>query len=439
MRKNRHIVSRIKEDSIATELGIEIGDEILSINGEEIEDIFDYQFLCENEYIEVLLKKPDGEEWFLEIDKDEDEDLGVVFENGLMDEYRSCSNKCIFCFIDQMPKGMRETLYFKDDDARLSFLQGNYVTLTNLSDNDIDRIIRYNLSPINISFHTTNPELRCKMLNNRFAGEALKKAKKLADAGLTLNGQIVLCKNINDGEELERTLKDLYGLAPQLQSLSIVPVGLTKFRDGLFPLETFDSNDAAKLIKSIKKWQDKAYKEYGIHWVHLSDEWYINADVELPKEEDYDGYLQIANGVGTIRSMYNEVMEELNAISDENPLSETLSMITGTLAYPYVKRMCEEIEQRFPQKKINVYAINNYFFGETITVTGLLTGGDITNQLKDKELGNRLLIPENVLKADEDIFLDDMTLDEFKDILQVNVCVVQSNGFDFVDTVIFED
>lgn len=439
MRKNRHIVSRIKEDSIATELGIEIGDEILSINGEEIEDIFDYQFLCENEYIEVLLKKPDGEEWFLEIDKDEDEDLGVVFENGLMDEYRSCSNKCIFCFIDQMPKGMRETLYFKDDDARLSFLQGNYVTLTNLSDNDIDRIIRYNLSPINISFHTTNPELRCKMLNNRFAGEALKKAKKLADAGLTLNGQIVLCKNINDGEELERTLKDLYGLAPQLQSLSIVPVGLTKFRDGLFPLETFDSNDAAKLIKSIKKWQDKAYKEYGIHWVHLSDEWYINADVELPKEEDYDGYLQIANGVGTIRSMYNEVMEELNAISDENPLSETLSMITGTLAYPYVKRMCEEIEQRFPQIKINVYAINNYFFGETITVTGLLTGGDITNQLKDKELGNRLLIPENVLKADEDIFLDDMTLDEFKDILQVNVCVVQSNGFDFVDTVIFED
>lgn len=277
------------------------------------------------------------------------------------------------------------------------------------------------------------------MLNNRFAGEALKKAKKLADAGLTLNGQIVLCKNINDGEELERTLKDLYGLAPQLQSLSIVPVGLTKFRDGLFPLETFDSNDAAKLIKSIKKWQDKAYKEYGIHWVHLSDEWYINANVELPKEEDYDGYLQIANGVGTIRSMYNEVMEELNAISGENPLSETLSMITGTLAYPYVKRMCEEIEQRFPQKKINVYAINNYFFGETITVTGLLTGGDITNQLKDKELGNRLLIPENVLKADEDIFLDDMTLDEFKDILQVNVCVVQSNGFDFVDTVIFED
>ena len=439
MRKNRHIVSRIKEDSIATELGIEIGDEILSINGEEIEDIFDYQFLCENEYIEVLLKKPDGEEWFLEIDKDEDEDLGVVFENGLMDEYRSCSNKCIFCFIDQMPKGMRETLYFKDDDARLSFLQGNYVTLTNLSDNDIDRIIRYNLSPINISFHTTNPELRCKMLNNRFAGEALKKAKKLADAGLTLNGQIVLCKNINDGEELERTLKDLYGLAPQLQSLSIVPVGLTKFRDGLFPLETFDSNDAAKLIKSIKKWQDKAYKEYGIHWVHLSDEWYINANVELPKEEDYDGYLQIANGVGTIRSMYNEVIEELNAISGENPLSETLSMISGTLAYPYVKRMCEEIEQRFPQKKINVYAINNYFFGETITVTGLLTGGDITNQLKDKELGNRLLIPENVLKADEDIFLDDMTLDEFKDILQVNVCVVQSNGFDFVDTVIFED
>lgn len=439
MKKISHVIFEVKDDSIASEMGIEKGDEILRINGEDIEDIFDYQYLCENEYIEVLLKKADGEEWLLEIDKEEDEDLGVIFENGLMDDYKSCSNKCIFCFIDQMPPGMRDTLYFKDDDARLSFLQGNYVTLTNLSDKDIDRIIKYNLSPINISFHTTNPELRCKMLNNRFAGEALKKAKKLAEAGLTLNGQIVLCKGINDGEELKRTLGDLYELLPALQSLSIVPVGLTKYREELYPLEGFDSKDSLELVNIIKKWQDKAYAEYGLHWVHLSDEWYINAGVDLPDAETYDGYLQIANGVGTIRSMYDEVREELLALKGEKPSAETISMITGTLSYPYIKKMCEDIMQIFPAKNINVYSIVNHFFGESITVTGLLTGRDIVEQLKEKELGNRLLIPENVLKADEDIFLDDMTLKEFESILQVNVCVVQSNGFDFVDTVIFED
>lgn len=439
MKEIRHFVKSVEENSIASEMGIETGDELLLINNTEIEDIFDYQYLCENEYIEVVIRKADGEEWLLEIDKEEDEDLGIIFDNGLMDEYHSCSNKCIFCFIDQMPKGMRPTLYFKDDDARLSFLQGNYVTLTNMSDKDVDRIIKYRLSPINISFQATNPELRCKMLNNRFAGEALKKAERMADAGLTLNGQIVLCKGINDGKELERTLSDLYEFLPNLQSLSIVPVGLTKFREGLEYLEPFNGEDARKLIDYIKGWQDKAYNEYGLHWVHLSDEWYINAGIDIPEAEMYDGYLQIANGVGTIRSMMDEVKDELDHIQKEQVKEEIISIISGTLAYPYIKQMCDDIVKVFPCKKINVYPIVNNFFGETITVTGLLTGKDIVDQLKGKELGNRLLISENVLKADEDIFLDDISLSEFEEILQVKVSVVQSNGFDFVDTIVFED
>ena len=438
MKEKRHIVKSVNENSIAQEMGIEAGDELISINNEPIEDIFDYQYLCENDYIEVLIKKAGGEEWLLEIDKDEDEDLGIVFDNGMMDEYHSCHNKCIFCFIDQMPPGMRDTLYFKDDDARLSFLQGNYVTLTNMSDYDVDRIIKYNLSPINISFHTTNPELRCKMLNNRFASDALNKAKKMADAGLVLNGQIVLCKDINDKDELERTLNDLYELLPSLQSISIVPVGLTRFRDGLANLKSFCKEDAVELISLIENWQKKAYEEYGLHWVHLSDEWYIMAQMPIPQADCYDGYLQIANGVGTIRSMLDEVQEEINALSGEKIDSETVSVITGTLAYPYINQMAEDIMKAFPEKNIIVYPIVNHFFGETITVTGLLTGGDITSQCKGKELGNRLLIPQNVLKADEDIFLDDMTLDEFCDILQVKVSVVQSNGFDFVDSIVLE-
>lgn len=438
MKKCKHIVKQVYEGSIAEELNIEPGDEILMINNEPIEDIFDYQFLCENEYIEVWVKKADSEEIVYEIDKDEDEDLGIVFENGLMDEYHSCSNKCIFCFIDQMPKGMRKTLYFKDDDARLSFLQGNYVTLTNMSDRDVERIIKYNLSPINISFHTTNPELRCIMQGNRFAGEALKKADRFNEAGLTMNGQIVLCKGVNDKDELERTLNDLYKYLPNLQSLSVVPVGLTKYREGLYDLQPWTSQDSEEVIAQIERWQKKAYEEFGIHWVHASDEWYINAGMELPEADRYDGYLQIANGVGMMRSMLDEFEEEVLANKDSDVTEETLSVVTGCLAYGIIKKMCDRIMSLWPQKTINVYPVSNHFFGESITVTGLLTGRDIIEQLSDKELGNRVLIPDNVLKADEDIFLDDVSLEEFKDILQVNVSVVQSNGFDFVDCILFE-
>lgn len=268
MKETEHIVWRIQEDSIAEELGIEPGDRLLAVNGSEITDIFDYQYLTQDEYIEVLIRKPDGEEWLLEIDKDYDEDLGIEFENGLMDDYRSCRNKCIFCFIDQMPKGMRETLYFKDDDSRLSFLQGNYVTLTNMSDEDVERIIRYRLSPINISFQTTNPDLRCKMLNNRFAGKALAQVDRLYEAGITMNGQIVLCKGINDKAELERSISDLTAYLPHLESVSVVPVGLSKFRDGLYPLEPFTKEDAVEVLECIHRWQEKIYAEQGKHFIH---------------------------------------------------------------------------------------------------------------------------------------------------------------------------
>ena len=299
--KHTHLIKSVLPGSIADELEIESGDKLISINNNEIEDVFDYHFYVNDEYLTLLIEKKNGEEWELEIEKDYEVDLGIEFEQGLMDEYRSCRNKCMFCFIDQMPKGMRETLYFKDDDSRLSFLQGNYVTLTNMSDKDIDRIVRYHLEPINISFQTTNPELRCKMLHNRFAGEALKKVDILYEGGIQMNGQIVLCKGENDGEELERTIRDLKKYVPQLQSVSVVPVGLTKYRDGLYPLEPFDKEDAKKVLATIHKWQKELYKEFGLHVIHASDEWYILAGEEVPEEERYDGYLQLENGVGMLR------------------------------------------------------------------------------------------------------------------------------------------
>ena len=444
MKKNEHIVKNIVPGSIAEELEIEAGDILLKINDEEIEDIFDYQYYCEDEYIVVTILKPNGEEWELEIEKDEDEDLGIVFENGLMDDYRSCHNKCIFCFIDQMPKGMRETLYFKDDDARLSFLQGNYITLTNMSEHDVDKIIKYRLSPINISFQTTNPELRCKMLNNRFAGEALDKVKKFYDAGIEMNGQIVLCKGVNDGEELERSLSDLYGYLPHLKSVSIVPVGLSKYRDGLYPLEPFDKEDAVALIEVVEKWQKKALEEYGLHYVHASDEWYILADREMPEEESYDGYLQLENGVGMVRLMLNEFEEALKAAVKNKedgfvPAKEKLSVITGRLAHPYILQMAEKIMEVFPEKEIQVLPIRNDFFGEMITVTGLLTGQDIIKQCSDKDLGSRLLLPENLLRSGEIVLLDDITTIDIQNSLQVLVDIVKSSGYGFVESVLYHN
>lgn len=391
-----------------------------------------------DEFIDVVIEKSNGEQWELEIEKDENEELGLEFENGLMDEYRSCCNKCMFCFIDQMPPGMRETLYFKDDDSRLSFLQGNYITLTNMNENDVDRIIRYNLSPINISVHTTNPKLRCKMLNNRFAGDKLKYIDRLNAADVEMNGQVVLCKNVNDKEELERTISDLEKYIPNMRSVSIVPSGLTKFRDGLYPLELFEKEDACAVIDTIEKWQKHFYEKYGIHFIHASDEWYILAEREMPEEERYDGYLQLENGVGMIRSFIEEVKDYLDSIEGDDRVIN-VSTISGVLAYDTIKSSCDKINKKFPNVNVHVYKIINDYFGHSITVTGLLTGQDICSQLSGKELGDNLLLPTNTLKADENIFLDDMTLEEFEKNLQINTIIVKSSGMDFVKTIINEN
>ncbi|HOO27770.1 MAG TPA: DUF512 domain-containing protein [Lachnospiraceae bacterium] len=446
--EKQHIIAQVLAGSIAEELDIQAGDILLKIDGEQMEDIFDYQFFVEEEYLEVLIRKQNGEEWLLEIDKDADEDLGLVFENGLMDEYRSCRNQCIFCFIDQMPPGMRKTLYFKDDDSRLSFLQGNYVTLTNMSDGDIDRIIKYHLSPINISFQTTNPKLRCMMLNNRFAGEALLKVDRLYEAGITMNGQIVLCKGVNDGAELERSISDLIKYMPCLESVSVVPVGLSKFRDGLYPLEPFTREDAVSVLELIQKWQEEAYQAFGMHFVHASDEFYLLAGKELPQAENYDGYLQLENGVGMLRLLLNEYEEAYLSLTDRLAhLSEEkkkrmaeeeleISLVTGKLAYPAISRMAERIEMLFPKLTVMVYSIRNDFFGERITVAGLLTGQDMIRQLKGKPLGKKLLLPVCTLKSGEQVFLDNVTVLDMEKALQVKIDIVKSSGQDFVNALV---
>lgn len=437
-KKHEHIVKSIMPGSIAEELGIEPGDKLLSIDGQEIEDIFDYQFYVEDEEIVLLIEKQDGEQWELEIEKDADEQLGIEFGQGLMDEYRSCRNKCMFCFIDQMPEGMRDTLYFKDDDSRLSFLQGNYVTLTNMSDHDIERIIRYRLEPINISFQTTNPQLRCKMLHNRFAGDALKKVDRLFEGGIEMNGQIVLCKGENDGAELERSIKDLTAYIPLLRSVSVVPVGLTKFRDGLYHLEPFTKEDAKEVLSVIHKWQDRIYEQYGIHFIHAGDEWYLLAGQEVPEEERYDGYLQLENGVGMLRLLFEEFTEGYKSLTGDER-QEELSIATGKLAYPYIRRYADKVNEKFPHIEIQGYEIRNDFFGERITVSGLLTGQDIMKQLADEDFGECLLLPCNLLRSGEDVFLDDKTVGEIETALNVPVQIVDETGADFVAAILGEN
>ena len=433
--KHEHIIKSVEEGSIAWEMGIEPGDRLLQINGSIIEDVFDYHYYTNDEELLILIQKENGEEWELEIEKDYDEDLGIEFEQGLMDEYRSCRNKCMFCFIDQMPKGMRDTLYFKDDDSRLSFLQGNYITLTNMSDHDIQRIVDYHLEPINVSIHTTNPELRCKMLHNRFAGDALKKIQILYDGGITMNGQIVLCKGINDGEELERSIRDMTKWLPNLQSVSVVPVGLTKFRDGLYPLEPFTKEDAKEVLGIIHKWQKKIYEEYGIHFIHAGDEWYLLAEEELPEEERYDGYLQLENGVGMLRLLLNEFEEAYEPLAGDGREIH-LSMATGKLAYPYLKEMLERLKAKYPNLNVNLFEIRNDFFGERITVAGLITGQDLIAQLKGQDLGEALLRPCSMLRSGEEVFLDDVTVTELSDALQVPIDIVKSSGQDFIEAVL---
>ncbi len=441
----KHSIHKVIEGSIAEEMELCPGDRLLKINGSEILDYFDYEFLIKDDYLELLIEKENGEEWLLEIDKDPDEELGLVFENDMMDSYRSCANKCIFCFIDQLPKGMRPELYFKDDDQRLSFLHGNYVTLTNMSDSDIDRIIRYRMSPVYISFQTTDKALRCKMLGNRFAGEALKKADRLFEAGIEMNGQIVLCKGVNDKEVLERSIKDLSGYAPLLKSLSVVPVGLTRFREGLYPLEPFEKADAEEVISLVESWQKKMFESHGYHFVHASDEFYLLAERKMPEGSRYDGYLQYENGVGMLRSLIDDFEEAFitlkKKLHDRPSLREIdvkVSIATGYLAYPTIKDMANRLACEMEGLKIFVYPIRNDFFGERITVTGLLTGVDIENQLKGRVLGDRLLLSETLAREKDYLLLDGVTVDDLEKSLQVHIDIVKSNGIDFIEKVLGE-
>ena len=424
----------VDKGSRAEAHGIMSGDMLISINGREISDVLDYRFFLADRSIVLKLSR-DGLEFNVTIIKKQYDDIGLEFETPLMDKKHCCENKCIFCFIDQLPKGMRKTLYFKDDDSRLSFLHGNYITLTNLHDKDIDRIIEMHISPVNISVHTTNPDLRIKMMQNKRAGEVLSYMKRLAGAGISLCGQIVLCKGINDGEELERSMRDLSELFPAMQSVSIVPAGLTRFREKLYPLEGFTKEESAAVIAQVDRFAKDLEEKNGSRMFFCSDEFYLKAELPLPEEDYYEGYPQIENGVGMITSLVTEFKEEINYLDEylENYKSPRhVSIATGVAAYDTIKKMAVELEARIDGLQIDVYKIINYFFGETITVSGLLTGKDISEQLAGKDLGDLLIFPENALRAGENVFLDDMTTDQLSERLGVAVAPARGSGGGFI-------
>ncbi|MBR2721314.1 MAG: DUF512 domain-containing protein [Clostridia bacterium] len=412
-------ITAVARDSHAARAGITSGDYLISINSHPIRDVLDYRFYLTERRISLQLHRGE-EDYTVLIQKGEYEDIGLEFETPLMDRKHSCANKCVFCFVDQLPKGMRKSLYFKDDDDRLSFLHGNYVTLTNLTDADIERLITMHISPINVSVHTTNPELRVKMMKNKRAGEVLSYLDRLANAGISLCTQIVLCKGLNDREELTRSMQDLVRLYPALRSCAIVPVGLTKHREGLYPLEAFSREDAAAVIAQVNAFGEECLKKFGTRLFYCADEFYLRADLPMPSQDYYEDYSQIENGVGMITSLSDEFadeLEELPQLLQDFSAPRTVSVATGVAAYGHIRALCEELERRVPGLKIYVYCIENRFFGESVTVAGLLTGKDVCEQLTGKPLGGLLLYPAAMLRADEDIFLDDMTPAQLSDSL----------------------
>lgn len=416
--------------SPASRYDIQKGDHLVSINNNNIDDVLDYMFYAAESRLKLVLKRND-EIFEVNVRKGEYDDLGLEFESFLMDNKKSCHNKCVFCFIDQMPLDMRETLYFKDDDARLSFLQGNYVTLTNLKQHDIDRIIKMKLN-INVSVHTTNPELRCKMMQNRFAGETLKYLKQMTDAGIKLNCQIVLCPGLNDGDELRRTITDLGKMMPNIQSVAVVPVGLSKFRENLYPLECFDKKSASEAIDLIEEFQRRFLEQYDTRLIFPSDEFYLIAERELPDAEYYEEYPQYENGVGMLRSLNDEFYSALKMF-DEEIDPRHISIATGYSAYDNMLSLVHRAESQIKNLKCNVYKIRNDFFGETITVTGLITAKDLINQLKNTDLGDELLISSSMLMRDSNIFLDDLTVEDVEKELNVKITPVNNDGFELFD------
>lgn len=430
-------ITEVIPKSRAERAGILAGDVLVSINKKEINDVLDYRFYLASRSVTLRVLR-DGKAKRFKIKKLEYDDIGLEFETPLMDKKHSCENKCVFCFIDQLPRGMRKSLYFKDDDSRLSFLHGNYVTLTNLHDKDIQRIIDMHISPVNISVHTTNPELRVKMMHNKRAGDVLRYLNMLTDAGISICCQIVLCKGLNDGAELDRTMCDLEALAPAMQSTAIVPAGLTRFRDGLYQLEPFTPEECREIIKQINSFGDMCKYKHGSRLFYPADEFYIKAGLPLPEDDFYEDYSQIENGVGMITDMRASVLcelesEEWDAYADT---SRSVSIATGRAAEALMKELAAVIEQRFRGVKVRVYTIENNFFGERITVSGLLTGKDITEQLYGQELGDELLIPASCLRAEGDVLLDDVSPEEIGERLGVKVSPSGDGAAGFIRSVL---
>lgn len=426
-------VTGVEKGSAAQKAGILSGDILLSVNGRNICDVLDYRFAIADEKLEILLHR--GPELVTaKIRKEVYDDIGLDFSTPLMDEKKQCSNRCIFCFIDQNPPGMRESIYFKDDDRRLSFLQGSYITLTNLSEDDVARIIEMRTSPLRVSVHTTEPELRVRMLANKNAGSSLDLLKRFAEAGISLECQIVLCRGVNDGEHLVQTMRDLYALSPAVESVSIVPAGLTKHRKGLYPLVQFLPKEAEKVIETVDAFAEKCREETGTRVFYCADELYLLAGKELPGEEYYDGYPQIENGVGLITSMAEEIRYELSEHASEyrKAVPEKTAIATGTAAYPFICGFVERAKKAIPSLETEIFPIRNDFFGESITVAGLVTGNDIIRQLKGRITAKTLLLPAVMLRAERDRFLDDVTVEELENALGVQVRFADNDGADFL-------
>lgn len=404
-----------------------VGDRVVSINGNVIHDVLDYKFFAYDRKLDIVLKREDGSEYEVTVHKNEGGEIGLDFESYLMDKPRSCANNCVFCFIDQLPPGMRKTMYFKDDDARLSFLLGNYITLTNLSKREIERIIALHISPVNVSVHTTNPELRVKMLRNPRAGESIELMRRFAKAGIVMNCQIVCCPGLNDGEELMRTMRDLAEMYPGVHSVSIVPLGVTKYREGLYPLTPYTKELANETIDMVTAFGDECLKRYGTRIFFCGDELYLKAERELPDEEFYEEYTQLENGVGMLRLLETEFRSALRL--GDAPDGVPFSIATGAAAAPLFEKLIELGKEAFPALDGRAYTVLNDFFGRSITVTGLITGRDLIDQLRGKDLGERLLISQNMLRRDEMDFLDDVTLEEVSAALGVPIYPVEQDGF----------
>ncbi len=405
------------------------GDRLLSINGNPIEDVLDYKYYSYDSELMLVFEKPEGGKKIIRVKKGEGEDLGIEFEHYLMDEARSCRNSCVFCFVDQLPPNVRDTLRFKDDDARMSFLLGNYITLTNLTERELERIIRLRISPVNISVHTTNPELRVKMLRNKRGGELPQIMRRFRDAGIKMNCQIVCCPGINDGGELKRSMRDLAELFPEVASVSVVPVGITKYRENLYPLNPCDAEKAAEIIDAVDSFGDECLARLGVRLFYCSDELYIKAGREIPPEDYYEGYPQIENGVGMMRSMEEEFKIALRDF--DRCSGEPFSIATGVAAAPFLTKILKLAEEKCVNIKARIYAIENDFFGRTVDVAGLVSGGDMVTQLQGRELGKRLLIPASMLRHGGDMFLDDVTLQEAENALGVPIIPVANDGFEF--------